>query len=230
MPLIRRKRASKLRARRALIRMARKRRLRRRIPTGMPTKKLVKLKYATTVALNPSSTVPDYKYFSCNGMYAPELIGGHQPLYYDQWMTNYDHYQVIGSACRITQVPTSASTSAPCLWGCIIDDEQTFSYTNAAQVIESNQGKYFRQGNNGSSGISTAGRQPKLVRKFSAKKMLGDLSDKHEGTTTSNPTDQMFFGLWCASPANSSDPAQHTFLVEISYIAILKEPKFVAQS
>lgn len=217
---------------RVLQRAYRKRRSRRRIPTGMPSKKLVKLKYATTVALNPGSTTPDYKYFSCNGMYAPEIVGGHQPLYFDQWMSNYDHYQVIGSAIRITQVPTQNAGTAgvPCLWGCIIDDETTFSYSTSSQIIESNQGRYFRQGNNGTTGVNTAGKSPSLVRKFSAKKQLGVGTGKQEGSTSANPIDQMYFGLWCASPADTSDPAQHTFMVEISYIAVLKEPKFIAQS
>lgn len=211
--------------------LRRKRRFqRRRIPTGMPNKKLVKLKYVSTATLNPSSTVPDYKYFSCNGMYAPEIFGGHQPLYLDQWLANYDHYIVIGSSIRVTQMPTTNVEGTPALWGIILDDETTFSYTSAAQIIESNQGRVFRQCTNALTGTNTYGSNPRLIRKFSAKKMLGDLSDKHEGSATSNPTDQMYYGLWCASPSGSSDPGQMEFMVEISYIALLKEPKFIAQS
>lgn len=226
---IRHKRKTANKIRKALIRFNRRRR--RRIPQGMPTKKLVKLKYATTVSLNASASTPNYKYFSCNGMYAPEIVGGHSPLFYNQWMSNYDHYQVIGSSMRVTQVPTGASNSNPALWGIILDDETTFSYTNAAQIVESNQGRNFRQCQNGSSGLNTNGRNPRLIKKFSAKKHLGDLSDKHEGSATSNPTDQMFYGLWVASPdTGATDPNNMTFMVEISYIAILKEPKFIAQS
>lgn len=204
-----------------------------RLPTGMPAKKLVKLKYVDNIELNPGAGAPVTHYFSANGMFDPNITGvGHQPLYFDQWMSNYEHYQVIGSSIRITQMPTSGTEKTPALWGCILDNNTTFSYTTVEQVVEANQGKgKFRMGSASAlTGYNHKGQNPRMIRKFSAKKFLGDLSDKHEGSATSNPTDQGFFGIWCGSPANTSAPQPLQFMVEISYIALLKEAKFVAQS
>lgn len=223
--------AARRRAReRALARKA----ARKLIPVGMPASQVVKLKYVATFTLNPTASGPDYKYFSANGMRYPEVseLIGHAPLYFEQFMANYDHYQVLGSSIRVTQLPFTSDSKNPAVWGIIKDDETTFSYTNAAQVIESNQGKgKYRLGSASvNTSTNTNGRQPKMICKFSAKKELGDLSDKHEGGANANPIDQMYFGIWAASVGGATDPDTLSFMAEISYIAKLKEPKFIAQS
>lgn len=220
-------------AARKIQRAFRRRRYRRRVPIGMPAKQKVRLKYVETITLNPGVAGVANHYFSCNGMYDPNITGvGHAPLYFSQYMSNYDHYQVIGSAMKVTQMPTSGSDKTPAVWGIMMDNNTTFSYTDAAQIIESNQGKNrWRLGSASThASLNNNGTNPRCYAKFSAKKQLGDLSDKHEGSVTSNPTDQYFYSIWCANPGVGTDPETMAFMVEISYIAILKEPKYVAQS
>lgn len=206
----------------------------RRIPrlnVGMPTKKLVRLRFVTEKALNPGLGGITNHYFSANSLFKPDASGtSHQPLYYDQFMTNYDHYRVIGSKIKVTAVATNDIAQEPGVFGIILDDEGTMSYTTAAQIIESNQGgKHWRMATGSISGMNTNGSNPTLFRTFSAKKFFSKNTSKQEGSTLTSPSDQAFFNVWYGSIA-LNDPGATAFIVEIEYIAILSEPKFVAQS
>lgn len=203
------------------------------IPYGMPNSQMVKLKYVTTINLNPGIGQMTSHYFSANGMYDPDITGtGHQPLFFDQYMASYDHYRVVGSSCRITQLPeTTNGTVNPVMWGCILDDNTSLTYSTPAALIESNQSKSkFRIGSQVSSSAHTSGKNPRLITKFSGKKFFNTLNSTHDGTKSANPTDQAYYGIWCTGVGNVSDPPTMTFMVEISYLAIIKEPHFVAQS
>ena len=142
-------RYSKRRASRKITRWARKwgkRRRRRRLPPlGFPKSKKVRLRYVQTFSLDAPGSGIATRYFRANGMFDPDAsVGGHQPLYFDQYMAGYDHYTVIGSKIKVT--PSNASTAdiVPVYYGVIIDDDSSNSYTNADQIIESNQGRTFK--------------------------------------------------------------------------------------
>lgn len=209
----------------------------KKIPIGMPAKKLVKLKYVDEVQLNPLTSGIQAYYFSANGMYDPNITGvGRQPRYFDETMIGYDHYQVIGSKIKVTQVPfhnaeSAVSSDRPCVWGVTLQDTATLQNIDALSMIESNRNKgQWRMGSSILTGLHTKGRTPVVYRGFSAKKFLGDLSDKHEGSKTSNPSDQAFFGVWAGAPLSGVDPGTVAFIVEIVYTAILKEPTYVPRS
>lgn len=205
----------------------------KRIPYGMPPTNMIKLKFATSVNLNPAAGIMTSHYFSANGMQDPDISGfGHQPLFFDQYMASYDQYRVVGSSIKVTQLPEATSGSVtPVLWGVILDDNTSLTYTTASALIESNQSKgVFRIGSQVSTAAHEAGKEPSLVCNFSAKKHFGDLNSTHDGTKSTNPTDQAYYGLWCTGVGGVGDPPTMTFMVEISYVAIIKEPHFVAQS
>lgn len=204
------------------------------IPYGMPKTNIVKLKYVDNISINPAAVGLTSHYFSANGMYDPDITGiGHQPLFFDQFMASYDHYRVIGSSIKVTQTPVAGTGSdTPCLWGVIVDDNTFITYADAASLIESNQsGGKFSMGSRGLSGINSEGKNPTITQNVSVKKYFGgDLTSVHEGDKTANPADQVYYGIWAGSADNITDPTTIYLMVEISYIAILKEPHFVAQS
>lgn len=209
---------------------------RSRLPAlGMPSKQLVRLKYVDEITLDPSAGGIATSVFSANGMWDPYIgAGGHQPLYFDQYMANYDHYSVLGSKIKVTPLPNDsqyATTSTPGAYGVIVDDDVTFSYTSLAQIVESNQSRgKWRMYSNKLTGANTSGKRPTIVQHFSAKKMIADpLGDSNKGTVASNPSDGVFYQVWTSS-VNANDPVPCSFLVELEYIALLTEPKFIAQS
>lgn len=211
--------------------------MRRRLPpVGMPSKKLVRLRYCDEIVLDPTAGAINVYNFSANGMYDPDITAvlGHQPLYFDQYMANYDHFCVIGSKIKVTCIPTGNGDSGsrfPGAFGINLSDDSTFSYTSFAQIVESNQNRgHYRSYNNVLTGANTAGRRPSITRKFSAKKFFNNaLADSNKGTVATNPSDQAYFQVWAAS-VDANDPSRTAFLVEIEYIAILSEPKFINRS
>ena len=214
----------------------RRRRVKKLPPVGMPAKKLVRLRYCDEIRLDPvAGGIATYN-FSANGMYDPDITAvlGHQPLYFDQYMANYDHFTVIGSKIKVTAVPTGngmSSQQVPLAFGVNLSDDTTFQYTSLAQIIESNQNKgMWRSANNVLTGANTKGKAPLITRKFSAKKFFQNaLADSNKGTVATNPSDQAYYQIWACS-VDSNDPSPTVFMVELEYIALLTEPKFIARS
>lgn len=216
----------------------RRRRLRRGRklpPLGMPSKKLVRLRYCEEIALDPDSTAMATYTFSANGMWDPNTTGGgHQPLFFDEYMKSYDHYTVIGSKIKVTPLCSDAhyaTNGYPGAYGVIVDDDSAFQYTNLAQIIESNQNRgNYRMYSNSLTGANTKGKNPSITRTFSAKKFFqAALTDSNKGTVATNPSDQAFYTIWTSS-IDVNNPTRAAFMVEIEYIALLTEPKFVEQS
>lgn len=206
--------------------------MRRKAPlTGFTKSKVVRLRWCEEVTLNPGVGGIASHYFHANGMYHPNITGGgtHDPLGFDQMMAGYDHYTVIGSKIKVTPVNSSNGTGIPGYYGVILDDNGTFTYTTSAQVIESKQGKTAIA----LSQKSINGNQQSAYRSFSAKKFFHKssivMAGTYRGSATTNPTEQAYFGLWLGSTAGN-DPNATAFMVEIEYIAVLTEPKFLAQS
>jgi hypothetical protein len=75
--------------------------------------KFVKLKYAEQITLDPAAAgasvaVP----FSANGLFDPDpAIGGHQPMYYDNYSAIYARYQVMFAKIRVTFMNSQPSTA-----------------------------------------------------------------------------------------------------------------------
>lgn len=79
----------------------------RRVPMhagAFPSIKRVKLKYITTVNLNPTAGSSAVVHFRANSVYDPEYaIGGHQPMWSDVYASIYENYRVY--FCKINVVP-----------------------------------------------------------------------------------------------------------------------------
>jgi len=74
--------------------------------------------------------------FSCNDLFDPNVTGtGHQPMYFDQLTTLYNHFTVTASRCTF-KIISSISNQPPCV-GCLwIDDNSTTTATRLEYVGE----------------------------------------------------------------------------------------------
>lgn len=211
----------------------------RAVATLMPKTHKVKLRYADSCTITPmDATAPYWYLYRANDMYDPDSSGtGHQPLGFDQYMAFYNHFTVVGSKIKVTPVNDSQSTSNNTItgggWGIALLSTagEVTSYSSATQLIEGKQMRSgWRQG--AQSAYSNLADQKPLHYNFSMKREFGkfDINDaQFKGTTSGSPTELSFYGVWY-SGWGANTPAIVRFIVEISYIAILTEPKFIAQS
>ena len=201
---------------------------------GVPRSKMVRLKWVENNTIDVAAGGLTAVHYSANDIRQPDGSTAHSCLGYDQWSVFYDHYTVVGSRIRIRAIPVDNNVGGTGVFGCFLDDDNVTTYTTATALIESKQGgnKYATyQGN-----AVGLGQNPEIRRNFSARKFFGTKSivgkSVYRGsfTAATSPSEEAYFALWAASPDASNNPLQCTFMVEIEYIAVLTEPKFVAQS
>lgn len=192
---------------------------------GFPSKQLVTLKYADKVSVTVTGGVPTLRSWWANSLYSPDAGGGgHQPLYFDQYMALYQHYCVIGSSFKARVIPLDVNSNyVSCT--ALVNDTSSTSNQDPEYIVELTQGhtmQYF----SGATGPAT------LRKKWSAKKYFGKSPLANvdlQGTSTSNPTEGSFYCI-VAQVADESTTLTFKIEVEISYIVIFKELKPVAQS
>lgn len=193
---------------------------------GFPKKLLMTHKYQETVSLTiPFSVGMVKQFFSCNGMYDPNVsLGGHQPLYFDQMAALYDHYVVIGSKISVTfPPPRDANMNV----GIYIDDDAGNSFTSSDTVAEQSLSSSRLLLN------PNAVRSTYLTRKWSAKKFFGGsilANTELQGTSAANPTEQSYYMIYCQSQTSPDAAYTYNIIVNIEYIAIWKELKEVSSS
>jgi len=149
-------------------------------------------------------------------------VGGHQPMHFDNMSAIYDHYTVIGSMCKFTFIPTTASPPASYV-GSFIDDDSTMAATSINNVMEQTTGKF--------KALAVGCNEPyTIVQKWSAKKFFSsdpEANNSLQGTAAANPTEQSYF-VACAQ-ANGASTCAFTVTAEIMYIAIWAESKELAE-
>lgn len=200
---------------------------------GFPKNKLVKLRYVTECVVQCAGLSDSFN-FRANGMFDPDHTGvGHQPKAFDQWMSIYNHYNVLGAKINVKLASTHGADNY--IWG--------VTRTPAANQMDGKQLTYCLE-NRYNKGYRTIGSSynhsgqrtnanSAMVCTYSQKKQFGKNStgsDKLTGTATTDPTEQQFFEVWIA-PINSVAQQQTaSFIVTIDYIALLTEPRVLAQS
>lgn len=211
--------------------------IRKPIPFGIPQKKLVKLRYVESIQLNPGTVANAFHDFSTNSIYDPNSsVGGHQPLFHDQYANLYGRYTVLGSKCIVKCMPNSSTAQIPGMWSvCINRVSNALSGKNSDDIIEQKYSSPYQVRSNGGN-ASFGGRDKPVVKKWSARKYLGlgrgtviNHADS-QANFGANPAKQHYFTIWCAHTGLTNDPPAFDFLVTIDYICLLTEPKIQAQS
>lgn len=219
----------------------RKRRYRRKMRSGftslsggglvskspMPKKFLFKTRYCEPiVTIDPSvAGIPATHVFQANSLYDPDYTGvGHQPIGYDQIMPMYDHYTVIGSRIRVSATNTDGGTPQTIV---VALKDNVTAINDVGRTIENGQCRW------GVLSESVAGGATKtLTLGFSANKFFGCNvldGDKYKGFEGGNPNEGAYFHITVA-PLEGVDAASVRCNVTIEYVAVLTEPKVLAQS
>lgn len=178
------------------------------------------------VDINPGAAgLPSTYVFMLNGLYDPNITGvGHQPIGYDQMMAMYDHYTVIGARARVTLSNLDTTYQQHCLVH--LKDDATTS-NNVPQIIENGMCRYTTVGRQGSGNSVKTLQLNCSMKKFFGRSPLG--AEKYTGTVSNNPSDGVFLHI-TVGPNAAVDTSSVRALVEIEYVAILTEPKELAQS
>lgn len=190
---------------------------------GFPKRMTMSHKYHELVSLNSTSGTTAFYKFLCNSMYDPNLTStGHQPLYFDQMSSIYDHYTVIGAKISVKIIPTSNAGGA--FFASLSQNDDSIQVATIDATIEQ-----------GGSGVRlfnsnmTSPVYPVMINKWSAKKTFGGsvlANDNLQGTALSSPSEQT---VWCIAikPCDNFTNINTYVDVTIQYIAVWDELKDV---
>lgn len=201
-----------------------------RQPRVIADSQIVKLRYVDFIQLDAGIGTPAYDTFSATSCFDPYVgAGGHQPLGFDQWMTFYNHYQVLGAKATAYARQyadlggdavwlvgqTSASTTAPA--------------SNINQYIEQKRSKYtFLTAKLGAQNTG------KVTVHYSPRRFfnLKNPRDEHDlrGDASSSPTENAYFQFIAGGGNPADNPGPVNVRVVIDYVVLLTERKHLAQS
>lgn len=192
---------------------------------GFPDQKSYKLKYFEVISMSSTTGSLSTYLFSANGLYDPNYTGtGHQPMYFDQLMTIYNHYVVTGSKCKVS-VSTNSSGTGAGTFVIYLNDDTSVTSSNIDGMAEQSSAK--------SPQICMVQDNQTTVRTcyYSAQKLFGAnpvANSQLKGGVSSNPTEGAYYTFgWQASVSGSANIYVN---VEIEYVATFFELKDVAGS
>lgn len=208
----------------------RKRKRRRRIPRSLPTivprKHICKLRYHNYGgSVNPGVGTTGALVFTCNGLADPYISGGgHQPRGFDQWMAFYEKYTVVSAKITTRFVCRGTGTGGlhQAICGIHCDDNATLLNTDVRYYTELAKGPHTVLGwADGSAAIRTLSRKISIKKYFNNKSMLNEA--QFVGTSTTNPTDQVYFHVYVGPLVPSDDPIAVTCDNHIEYVVVFHE-------
>lgn len=200
-----------------------------RQPRVIAESQIVKLRYVDFVNLDAGVGTLAYDTWSATSCYDPYVgAGGHQPLGFDQWMTFYNHFQVLGAkATAYGMVYGTAAGDSVYMIG-QLSGSTGAPATNINEAIEQKRASYrFLSAKDDKS-------FGKVTVKYSPRTFfhLKNPADEHDlrGTATGNPTENAYF-QFCVGGMNPLDnPTQINMRVVIDYIVLFTERKHLSQS
>lgn len=183
------------------------------------------MRYSDQKSLTSAASTPGTWTYRANGMYDPQyLAGGHQPLTFDQYMTFYNHFTVVGAKATLRVVHAEAT---PLMIGIYVTGGASH-ITNVSQLMEQPKVKYVmvpQQSEGG--GFITLTYKLSIAKFLGIKKLLSD--DTVRGTATSDPTEECYFQFFAYRPDGTAI-TQCQFFLSIDYKAVLTEPTVIPQS
>lgn len=220
-----RKRRAARKPRRVLRRI--KRKSKKLTPIGIPTSKIVHLRWKGYVSLDPSAAAAATRVYSANGMYNVDqgAAGEYVPNWFNEWMAMYQHYTVLGSKIK-AYVSATASSANDCIVGIGIGSTSTsvttYDYwpTQRGTRMKTISGIYSKSNTTVTNAVA--------MNKYFKRKVLQD--DAYQGTLTSNPTEGVFYHVFAQDFGAGADIAAVKVMVIIDYVAMLRETKEIAPS
>lgn len=192
-----------------------------------PQSYLARLTYVARVKVTPTiADVLEFHLFSCNGLFAPETTGGHQPMGFDELMILYNKFEVLGSKitadCQV--IPTSIAT-ANVVVGIHVNDDASIQGNSLDQLLENGRTNYKT--------LTDNQQKARLTYKWSQKKILGPNvrgTGPVKGTSLGNPTLTSNYALYtqAVDPLIIGDPVD--CLVRLDYFVRFTERGDTPQS
>jgi len=200
---------------------------------GFPKSHMVRLRYVTECVITCSGLSKSYN-FRANGMFDPDKTGiGHQPKAFDQWMLIYNHYNVVGS--KINCKLASSHGADNFIWG--VTRTPTYDQMDNKLLTYCLENRYNKGYRTIGSSYNMSGQRALSNTaqscKYSQKSQFGKNSAQKEnltGSATTDPTEEQFFEVWIAPINNVASAQTASFIVTIDYLALLTEPRVLAQS
>lgn len=187
-----------------------------------------RLTYTSRFALTP--TVADTlttHLFACNGLYDVNITGtGHQPLGFDQFMSIYNHYEVLGSKCVVDfNVKGTSTATAAVVVGVHVNDDNIIHSNNLNQMIENGKVRYKT--------LSLEKNTARLVCKWSQKKTFGTTArgnNEMRGTGSSNPSEMSKFAIFTQAMDHLSIGDTVACMVRLTFFVKFSERGDLSQS
>jgi len=195
----------------------------RRIPFGLPTTMVCKMRYMATENIDPTAGGWVTTKYNANSLYEPlDTNHAHQPTPFADMAQFYKHFEVLWSKCTVQPCTPATSNVNPAYLFVMLSKTGTDSQA-CADVNEALQ-QDRRSKIVSTTGMISAGQQPdygKCIRTFTAKKFFGlkDAIDAHECVheVATNPTRRAYFEVNVAS-MGGNDPGSVWYTIQIDYI------------
>jgi len=204
----------------------------------VPNRKFAVLKYCKHefVSSIPAATLYEWTY-RANGMYDPEVaVGGHQPLGFDELMTQYKNFCVLGASIDVTVLGNIASTSS--VWMVSVLNSQTELQTQFVAGGANSVTEHSRQStplilmaNDTVQGSKrSAHMYIDCAKAFGVdrKTMIGHPT--MSGDSAADPSKQLFFSLAGYEPLGNQEDTNALFKVVITYYACFYNSNFLTAS
>lgn len=191
-----------------------------------------KLRYADTHDLTFGGvTAYSDVIYRANCAFDPYATGvGHQPRGFDQYMTMYDHFTVVGSKISLTFTNESnaAPVSMPIACAVVLSDNNVPITTSWADIMERGDiAKTTIAHPEGSNAVRSIKKGFGAKKFFSVSNVMDNANLK--GDVVTSPQEQAYFHILNAVPAIASDRGVNVQVV-IDYIVVFSEPKQPPQS
>lgn len=170
--------------------------------------------------------------FRANSIYDPRyILGGHQPIGYQQWAQFYNQYIVVGSKMTVN-VSYNGGVSKVCTALVNLSRDATDTRSTTEKLETGDTTYRILPGNAAFAAVPTT-----LSRSFSAKKFFNrkDLKDNWDDIGAdfgTNPTEEVYFNftLQATDAGNTSGDGLIQGIITIEYTVLLGEPKVLPQS
>ena len=193
-----------------------------------------KLRYADNMALEIINAYSDQEKFSLNGLYDPDqALGGHQPYGFDQMMTLYNKYCVLGAKVNVLLRPGSTSNTYAMNVYAEMSELTSIQYTNS--IGWEKPGVKIATFNSSASNVYNPSRRLSFwfsAKKFFRAKNRNDLisNEDYKGSASNNPATEAYLYLTYQGQQIQQTTAKLAVDIVIDYIVAFTDPKQLAQS
>jgi len=192
-------------------------------PRSFPAYTDTILHYVDQVTLNATSGLTDTFFFSCNGLFDPNITGtGHQPLGFDEWSAIYQKYRVLKSKITVHFVPNTVTTDSQAICG-VRTQNASGNVNNLQRNIELPNSRYT---------IVSGDLNPRTVSCYWNINQLASKTDEQNmnADTTANPLQDEYFVIYYGSMDVIQDPLPVRCLVKIDYTVRFFDTRTLQQS